>query len=206
MAKNYEIGNKFTDSEGNISEITAIDRKAKTVILTHWDGVEEGPMQYATLRKKFKPYEAPVDEDGEEIVDAVCSDGTPYAEVFKEIVAGAEAKAEAAVAEKKKRKRGVKKSFEELVALLPAYSNMVFKRMSNGSVAVKCGNQRLFRFDTAGNQYKFVADRVSHFDGVDDVIVHADGNKKWAEVRTSDVKSMAEKIIKNARILGAYIA
>lgn len=201
MAATYQIGNYFINLAGEISEITAVDRKCKTVILRHPDGKEES-ITYSTLRKKYRAYE-PEGDELEKDEEEVASDGTSYAQIMQDIIADAEAKAEKA--EKKAKKRGKKKTFEELVAMLPASENLVFSRMKDNSVAVKCGKKRLFRFDTVGNEYKFVADRVDHLREIEGAVEHQKGGKSWVEICTNDVKNTASKIIKNALALGLYI-
>lgn len=79
-----------------------------------------------------------------EIEAETASDGTPYAEVMTEIVAGAEKKAKEAKAKKVRRKA---KTFEELVADIPSLGNVTFTPNSKRTaVHVKRGSKRLFGY------------------------------------------------------------
>lgn len=102
-----ELNERFENRKNKkVAFVVRHDEKAKTVILQYEeDGKPVGPMTYSTLSKSWKKLAAEpekvVEEVKEESTEEVAGDGTPYAEVMGEIVAGAEEKAK----EKKKEKK-----------------------------------------------------------------------------------------------------
>ena len=61
---------------------------------------------------------------------------------------------------KKRERKNSRKSFEELVAVVPVLkSGLQFIRMKNNSVSVKSGKARLFRLDYISDGYQLTADR-----------------------------------------------
>lgn len=90
-----------------------------------------------------------------------CSDGTEYAEVMQEIMAGAEKKAEEAKAEKKaKASKKRKSTFEELVANIPVCAGMRLVKSSRGDVYVKMGTDPEVRVFWYYKQWVIVGDEA----------------------------------------------
>ena len=170
--------------DNRTAEVIGKNSKYKTVTVKYEDG-EEKSITYATFRKHFSEVdveEPDIEAPTEEVVEAE----TQIVEEVNLTEEIEEAEEDTEEPEKAKRTRSkTKKSFEELLALLPVKANLIFTRMSNGSVAVKCGKKRIFRFDSAGdNKYKFVADRCENLIGIDNVIVHEKKNgKRYVEIR-----------------------
>lgn len=202
--------------DGRTAVLGEKNSKCKTVIVYYdnpGENEEKGKsMSYSTVKKHFSEIEE-IAEEAPEIYEEVEKQEAAVeieeeAEVEAVEAEEIEAEEEEVVEKKERKKRGVKKSFEELVALLPVGENLVLTKMSNGSVAVKCGNKRLFRFTTAGDVYKFVADRVSNFDGIDGAEITERGKKKKVEVKVSEdrIDFVANAIYENAKANGVYIA
>ena len=197
MMETINKGMKVVDNrDGRTGEITAKNSKYKTAVILYEDG-EEKSVSFPTIKKNFSEVEV-IETPDEEIQEEAVVEAEPATE------------AEEAVVEKKERKkRGkTKKSFEELVAMLPAHANLVFTRMSNDSVAVKCGKKRICRFASAGpEQYRFTADRCDNILGIEGARIIEKGNKKYVELRTADVdvNSAVAEILRKAEANGVYI-
>lgn len=99
---------------GRVATVERRDEKCGTVILMYEDGQGGTTVTTATLKRWWKKVQEEEVEAAEPVVNTesnedVCGDGTPYTQVMKEIVKGAEKKAKAAKAAKAESKKATKK-------------------------------------------------------------------------------------------------
>lgn len=199
--------------DGRTAVLGEKNSKCKTVIVFYDDPKENEvkgrSISYSTIKKHFSEIEIAEEEIAEEVAEAVEEPAVVEIEDGIEVAEFEDEEEVTEVKEKKERKkRGTtKKTFEELIALLPASANVTFSRMKDNSVAVKCGKKRIFRFDFIGSEYLFRADRIENLKNILGVkIIEKKSGKKFAEVRSADVETVVAKIMANAKANGCYVA
>ena len=200
-------GVKVVDNRDNRTAVLGDkNSKCKTVIVFYDDPKENEvkgrSISYSTIKKHFSEIEIAEEEIVEEVTETV--EEEPAAVEIEDGIEVAEFEDEEEVVEvkekKERKKRGtVKKSFEELQALLPdIQENVQFVRMKDNSVSVKFGNKRLFRFAEIGDEYMFRADRIANLENIIGVkIIEKKSGKKFAEVRSKDIETVVAKIMEN---------
>lgn len=199
-------GVKVVDNRDNRTAVLGDkNSKCKTVIVFYDDPKENEvkgrSISYSTIKKHFSEIEIAEEEIVEEVVEEVEEPAAVEIEDGIEVAEFEDEEEVTEVKEKKERKKrgSAKKSFEELVALLPdTQENVQFVRMKDNSVAVKFGNKRLFRFAEIGDEYLFRADRIANLENILGVeIKEKKSGKKFAEVRSKDIETVVAKIMEN---------
>lgn len=136
-------GMRFQDEEGNVWTLAEKNSKAKTVILIDANG-KSRPHGLTTFNKKYTEADGIIAVVNVEDISAEA----PAEVAETEIPITEEPKPKK---ERKARKR-TKKTFEELVADIPAPANVRFIRSAKGAVHVKMGtdHNRLFGYTGTG--------------------------------------------------------
>ena len=141
VGQKYQNVKKGATNFGRIATVDRFDKVAKTVVLLYDDGNGGTKVSLATLNSAWKRVQEEEQEPVETMVNVesdtakkseeVCGDGTPYTQVMKEIVKGAEKKAKVAKKEKEKKEK-VKK---EKVSVDDLYSKIESDIISAGFTA-----------------------------------------------------------------------